>query len=476
MDTRQMRFILLVTLAVMLTSPMAALATNYYVDSSVVSSGNGQSWATAWKNISNITGLYPGDSVYFSGGPSGGAGQTYTTNDWNPSGGSSAASITFAVGQDSSHNGMVTFSRAGSSNTNAFLYGNVRYVTINGNVGGSQHMTVSSNFDNLMYGYSASGHSMINLKLLYLNFNSQTRYDGDGIEMAHCIGIAPLHVDDEDSFIYGGATVDGWGRNSFHDNYLQVWRRRDGGRGWDCFKWTASSDVYNNVIISSYNASYNGVQHDDGMQTNGQYMRVYNNWFEGFISYPIYNEMMSNTAHWRIYNNVINSQVADAAQIDWGAFQAMALGADTSLTISDYIVANNTVIGYSGNLGIHFNTGHAATVGGGCYLVNNLFYDTGSTIYYNGNPTVSNNSDGGTSGRNFVNIGAYPTGDYHLTASSSAAIDHGINPAPSYLTAVYTTDRDGNTRVNPWDIGAYAYGSSSSSMGAPRNLGVAVGQ
>jgi len=45
-------------------------ATDYYVDNTVPSSGNGLSWATAWKNISNISwsSIQPGDIVYISGG------------------------------------------------------------------------------------------------------------------------------------------------------------------------------------------------------------------------------------------------------------------------------------------------------------------------------------------------------------------------------------------------------------------------
>jgi hypothetical protein len=41
------------------------------VDKNVASNGNGQSWATAWKNLSNINwnSIQPGDVIYISGGP-----------------------------------------------------------------------------------------------------------------------------------------------------------------------------------------------------------------------------------------------------------------------------------------------------------------------------------------------------------------------------------------------------------------------
>ncbi|MCZ7609068.1 MAG: hypothetical protein M5U17_02780 [Ignavibacterium sp.] len=46
------------------------IAADWYVDKAVSSSGNGQSWATAWKNFSNINwGLVqPGDIINISGG------------------------------------------------------------------------------------------------------------------------------------------------------------------------------------------------------------------------------------------------------------------------------------------------------------------------------------------------------------------------------------------------------------------------
>lgn len=36
-------------------APQAALAANWYVDNAVATPGNGQSWASAFKNFSNIS-------------------------------------------------------------------------------------------------------------------------------------------------------------------------------------------------------------------------------------------------------------------------------------------------------------------------------------------------------------------------------------------------------------------------------------
>jgi hypothetical protein len=53
-----------------LSLSLPLFATDWYVDKTVTSSGNGQSWATAWKNFSNINwgSVQPGDIINISGG------------------------------------------------------------------------------------------------------------------------------------------------------------------------------------------------------------------------------------------------------------------------------------------------------------------------------------------------------------------------------------------------------------------------
>ena len=61
----------LIVVSLLVTLSVSVRAATWYVDSSVASSGDGTSWATAWKNVSNIGSVSAGDTVYFSGGPSG---------------------------------------------------------------------------------------------------------------------------------------------------------------------------------------------------------------------------------------------------------------------------------------------------------------------------------------------------------------------------------------------------------------------
>jgi hypothetical protein len=434
-------------------APRLALAGNYYIDSSVATSGNGQSWATAWKGISNINGLSSGDTVYFSGGSSG---KSYSVSNWAPAAGTKATPITYAVGQDAGHTGMVTFTGSGM-----FLVNNLTGVTINGQVAGNIRMTVDKSYGWTIY---SDGGNTNGFKFLYVNFTAPIWGRGTGYEIAYCRGVAPLSMMDDSYIAHIGENDSNHTNNLIHHNYFQVWRIRTSGYGQDILKWVGGASIYNNTFIAAYNASYPGSQHGDGIQTAASHVWIWGNYFEGFISYPILNEMFGNTTDWRIVNNVINTAVADQGSIDWAAYQAMALGASAgNPVVTDYIIANNTIISGPGRNGIHFlKGGTPATAGPGCYIVNNIVYNNGgSLVYYDADPDlIVSNNVGGTSGLSFQNISAYPNGDFHLAVGATAAIDKGISP--SYLTGTYTVDMDGKTRTGTWDIGAFEYGGGTS--------------
>ena len=115
------------------------------MDSSVSSSGNGQSWGTAWKQFSNISGVQAGDTVYISGGSSGNS-QTYTfSGAWTPlMGTSGGGSITYQIGQDSSHNGIAILN--GPGNSSFFQFVGIQYVTLSGNANndGARHLVLTN--------------------------------------------------------------------------------------------------------------------------------------------------------------------------------------------------------------------------------------------------------------------------------------------------------------------------------------------
>lgn len=442
-------------------SALSANAALRYVDSAVASSGNGQSWATAWKTVGNITGLAAGDTVYFSGGSTT---KNYAVSNWTPAGGASGNPITYRAGQDAGHNGIVRFQGSGAVR---WIYGNVSNVTIDGSYNGVAHFFVDGDtyqYDYIIYmDYSGT----TRFKLLYVNWtHGQVWMRGaDYLEIAYCTGTPPANGGGEDSMWnhigeQGAAT--GWGINSFHHNTMTLPRKKTAGQGWDCLKWCGNIDVYNNRFIAVYNASYTGTQHGDGWQGNGDYTRIFNNYYENWISYPILLEAYGNSAHWRIYNNVFYS--GNESGIDWAAHQAIAIGFNPGApgTFTDFIIANNSIIGNGSSRGIHFNYPSAGTIGANCYVVNNLIYNSQSSVLTaGGSPTVSNNTAGNASGLSFLNLATYPSGDFHLIASSTSAIDKGISP--SYLSAIFTTDSDGNARTGTWDIGAYEFGAGTPS-------------
>src|SRR3989339_311685 len=82
-------------------------ATNWYVDNAVATSGNGQSWNTAWKAFSNIAwaNVKAGDTIYVSGGSTS---KTYPKVRITYAG-ISGGIVTITKGIDVGHNGEVIF-------------------------------------------------------------------------------------------------------------------------------------------------------------------------------------------------------------------------------------------------------------------------------------------------------------------------------------------------------------------------------
>src|SRR5258708_6464901 len=83
---------------------ISSSAATWYVDSAATGARNGRSWADAWINVNQITGVLAGDVVYVSGGPSGQS-RTYTLSSaWTPIGGATGNPITYKIGNDAQHN------------------------------------------------------------------------------------------------------------------------------------------------------------------------------------------------------------------------------------------------------------------------------------------------------------------------------------------------------------------------------------
>lgn len=93
--------------AAFLLMATVAQAASWYVSMSVGSSGNGQTWGTAWKDTTDIVwgSVAAGDTVYLDGGASG---LSYAAFNNITADGTSESPITIAASTESGRNGIVT--------------------------------------------------------------------------------------------------------------------------------------------------------------------------------------------------------------------------------------------------------------------------------------------------------------------------------------------------------------------------------
>lgn len=430
----------------------------YYVLAGGAGSQNGTSWANAWANVTNVTGLSGGDNIIEIGGG------TYNVSNWQPAGGTAGHPNIYRVAQDGTHSSMVTFSNSGTQ----FMNGALSNVTVDGRYGSQKLITIDSGFEFAVYD-PGGGSSMQNMKFLGWICDSLIYCYGYGIEIGWCTLTSPLsglddsliaHIGDDDS-------ASGYGINSIHDCIITVYRKKTAGEGWDALKWGKNIDVYNNVIRSVYNASYTGNQHNDAIQASDNYWRVYNNYFENFLSYGFLNEIFDSSAssNYRLYNNVF--YYSNESGVDWTAQATWAFGGNGSTTgsasLTNVVEANNTIISDAANTRggffCHLYPGINPPCSSSCTFDNDCA-SAFQPVTQGGSGVITNSINNATVAQ-VVNKALYPSGDFRPTSGATSIIGQGIDPAPARLTSVFTTDKDGATRTNPWDAGAYKFGSSS---------------
>jgi len=236
-------------------------AAAYYVDGSVASSGNGQAWATAWKTLTDITGLSGDDTVYISGGSSYAVG-----SGWSPEGGTAGHPITYKIGQESGHNGTATF----TCSTGTWLTPSNNNIIISGDAADeNRHFVVAAS---CTQGIDSSSSPLVNVRVSYVDMGSSEdrmvdiRGSSVGFELDHSYLRGSLGTD---GLLYmdfaGGST---YGQNQIHHNIFEVFRLND-GLGSDIVQGCDYADVYDNYFHAIYNASYSGGQHNDGIQVLG---------------------------------------------------------------------------------------------------------------------------------------------------------------------------------------------------------------
>ncbi|MGD0260550.1 MAG: hypothetical protein ABSD29_12090 [Verrucomicrobiota bacterium] len=441
----------------------SARGTTWYVDSGVSSSGNGQSWTTAWKALSNIGGVSAGDTVYISGGPTGSS-RTYSVSAWSPIGGSSSSPITYQIGQDSGasgHNGTAIFSGSG-----CFFSGSPpNNIVFSGDAGDNQMHFQFSGYNCVLGGTGEVDAS--NFHFCYVNLGTMNvTYDcfffgtTTKIEVDHIY----LYMTGANSWqcfecnLPSGTT---WDDSKFHNMTLYVPSAGiNQGMGVDGIYFGGNGvSVYSNFICGVQMSGYSGGQHGDGVQcTWGQYNKVYDNVIANMPDFGIYFEaLMSNLENLQIYNNVV---VNCMGGIIVGS-EADATSWISSCTVANILIANNIVDATGNNQDISF--GDEGSVPVVTYsnneLANNVVINGPYGIWLqNSSPTMMNNVtlNSSQASSDYISFTASGTNNnYHLTASATALIGKGAN-----LSGSFTTDKDGNARpagTAAWDIGPYQY-------------------
>lgn len=441
-------------------------AATRYVDISAKGANNGTSWTDAWNTLS-FSGLSAGDTVYISGGPSGGtvtynlAGEFTSISGFKM--GTVGNPVTYKIGQDASHNGTVIFKRTTSGSQ--FVYGGNYYV-ISGDAGdGKRHFKLSDYYQLLTLAGSSD------VRISYIDCGNAGGFGsinpGTNIELDNCY----LYSTDLslDHGLYAAINQgNAYDQTRIHDNTINI-PYTTGGIGADGFQIVGSGgwSLYNNTVNGF---SGGGINHQDGWQgSGGSYIKIYNNRFTNMQNYAIFAEgytVGGTYSHVRIYNNVCVLTSSNNTQ-------AIALSGSSSLPVTDIVCANNTADGYALPYTFRYPGGNASSAFINCVFSNNLSVNGGSNIIDPAVSAASNVAITASQGSSyFVKYSANSTAnDYHLSSNATTLLGKG-----SDLSSYFTIDLSGLLRISgSWDIGAYSSGSGSgSSTLPPSNAKIAI--
>lgn len=440
-------------------------ATSWYVDSRATGSKSGTSWADAWTNVDQISGVSAGDTVYISGGPAGSS-RTYALGaDWHPVNGTGAGVITYQIGQDASHNGTAIF----SVGANSWVSGAISYVKLSGDAGdGAQHFQVSTTNNGTVVDASNS----ISLRVSYVKVPTSPGSfayfnGGDLIEIDHIYFNKSLGASTSDDRIiyFGVGTVSAFDRNLIH--HCEFYAPRSGDGDGDDFVQSGNNgiSVYNNKFVGVAVTSYPRGQHQDGWQPlAGDHYKFYNNFCQDIANYACFGDAYyGNLSYFYVYNNIV--VLTDPTLQNGNAPQGIAIGPDGGAfanlghqpSFDHIIIANNLIDGYQNKSGISlWNPTTHPTTFSNCVVDNNIDVNTsGNTI----DPAVQalGNVAGITTAQAQSDFVSYSVNgsnnNYHLLKTSSL-FGKGMN-----LSSYFSTDKDGKLRAptGVWDIGPYVY-------------------
>jgi hypothetical protein len=428
-----------------------------YVDKDARGSHNGTSWANAYTDFSSVL-ASAGDIVYVSGGN---GSKTYSVaSTWNPPAGKAGKSVTFTYSDEVGHNGQVIISCTSGNHIFMQPTGSGTFHDFTWNFwDGTNARCNMTNWQQVLYCNGTTNFTHITFYGVKTEGRVEVIYGGYYYDIGHC---EFRLADNSDHAIKlgGPPPAVGWGTNKIHNNTFYLLRTANGsGFGDDGIQWGNSLDIYSNVFLG-VGGSYSGTQHQDGIQTDGKYTRVFANTFQDLGNSCFYPDFQGSGGDIYAYNNVFIRQ--DSALS--GSQRGIDDGSDgvNNITLTNHRFWNNTFYGFTGAYALGMYNHGLTVTWNNCDAGNNVFHNCTDSLHhvpsvltYNNiwsgtsNDGTNNSGGGGSFTVTFVNA---PT-DLRLATNDTGAFERGTN----LVSGLFAVDADNTTRPqsNSWDSGAY---------------------
>jgi hypothetical protein len=420
-------------------------AASWYVDNAVATSGNGQSWSTAWNSFSNIvwSSVQPGDIIYISGGSSGGSQKYYNSTLSIGASGTIENHIIITKGVDIGHNGKVVL-----DGLSTYGYGvsikNKKYITISklDITGWSTAVYISGSSGSVYSAQNAASNIIIeNLYMFTTLGRGVFIQTSDNIIIRNNYIITPDDVPEQTDGIYSQRSFD----NIYEYNTIIINNvnncnscHNDGIQGY------LDTDItYRYNYIEQNNTKHDGNAQGIYVTTSNGTLYAYGNVVYG----PNTRNALLTNAN---YFGSVATMIAYGNTLVGGGWGVLSFKDS-----AESIAKNNIIVSYQSGAVLPRIEGGYSSPKNWDY---NLYYAPNSSYFFNN--TIKNFAQWQAAG--FDIHGKYgdprfievkTAGNFRLL-SSSPAIDIGAS-----LGAPYNYDKDGVSRPQgtAWDIGAYEY-------------------